>query len=87
MKILLTGERGIGKSTILQKVGDSFKGDLYGILSKEIRDKKGERVGFKAVNPDKESKVFAHRFNIQSKFVLNNKYKIDVKVIDSFVIP
>ncbi len=87
MKILLTGKPGVGKSTILQKVKEEFDGIIYGIISRELRDENGIRVGFEAVSKDGRSKVFAHKKDITSEFVVGGKYFVDLKAVDGFVVP
>ncbi len=86
MKILLTGKPEVGKSTILQKVKDGLEKDVFGIVVREIREN-GERVGFESVNTKGDSKVFSHSSLFKSKFVVENKFFVDIEVIDSFVVP
>ena len=78
---------GVGKSTILQKVRDSFQGAMHGIISKELRDQHGTRVGFIAVNQNNTSKLFAHKTDIKSDFIVGDKYYVDINVINNFVVP
>jgi len=87
MKILLTGKPGVGKSTVLEKVIVGLKCEKYGIVSKEIRDDKGQRVGFKAIAMDSREKIFAHKTFVKSKFIVGGKYHVDVEAIDGFVVP
>lgn len=87
MKILLTGKPGIGKSTILEKVKNNFSGNKFGVISKEIVDELNSRVGFEAINHLGEKKTFAHITDIESDFVVGNKYFVDLETIDNFVVP
>lgn len=87
MKIILTAPPKTGKSTIVQKVIDGLPQKEYGIISKELRDQDGERVGFEAVRMDGVSKTFAHKFEIKSDYAVGGKYFVDLKVIDNFIVP
>lgn len=87
MKILLTGKPGIGKSTILEQVKEYFKGDKFGIISRELRNKDGNRVGFEAIDSCGNRKTFAHISDIKSDHVVGGKYFVDLAVIDKFAVP
>lgn len=87
MKILLTGKPGVGKSTILDKVRHDFKGEKFGIISQELRDKEGHRLGFEAVNSQGDRKMFASIDQIKSNYIVGGKYHVDLSVIDKFVVP
>lgn len=86
MKILLTAQPRTGKSTVLEKVSESFKGEKFGIITKEIRDDEDKRVGFEAVNPQNQKKVFMHISDIESDYSVGNKYKVDVDVVSGFMV-
>lgn len=87
MKILLTGAPGVGKSTVLKRVREQYRGEAYGIVASDIRDASGERQGFIATNQTGEQRVFAHRSQIYSKYVVGGKYFVDLQVIDHFIVP
>jgi len=86
MKILLTGSPGIGKSTILEKIRRNYSGAEFGILSKELKDKSKKRVGFEAINHLGRKKTFAHTTDIASRYVVGEKYFVDINVIEKFVV-
>lgn len=86
MKILLTGEPGVGKSTILRVVRDNYTSKTYGIISNEILEN-GKRVGFEAVNSTGERMIFSHTKIIHSSITVGNKYHVDLNAIDNFVVP
>ncbi|OGM29366.1 hypothetical protein A2801_01615 [Candidatus Woesebacteria bacterium RIFCSPHIGHO2_01_FULL_41_10] len=86
MKILLTGKPGIGKSTILEKVKYNFSGNKFGVISKEVK-KNNKRVGFEAINHAGEKRIFAHTTDIASDYIIGDKYFVDLKAIDNFVVP
>lgn len=86
MKILLTAPPGMGKTTIVHKVREGFKGKKYGVVAREIRNEQNERVGFEFVNQQNNSQVFAHKSAINSEFIVGSKYFVDLKVIDNFAV-
>lgn len=85
MKILLTGQPGVGKSTILAKVRDNIDLKCFGVVAEEIRDENEERVGFKSVNMDGDESTFAHIHDIDSDRRIG-PFKVDVSSIDEFVV-
>lgn len=88
MKILLTGSPGVGKSSIVEKVMDLVP-KCTGILAREYR-KEGDRVGFIAENRRGEAKQFMRKTDKQLKDSIGqpgNWYAVDVRVIDTFVVP
>lgn len=88
IKVLLIGKPGIGKSTVMKKFHSLYDGAMVGIVSREITDTNGQRVGFEAVNLAGEAHVFAHKHVFQgASYVLVGKTLTDVRVIDSFVVP
>lgn len=87
MKILLTAPPKTGKSTIVQKFVEMYPGRKVGVVAREMRDENNERVGFKNVNLEGKESVFMHVRDIESEILVGNKYKIDVKAIDTFVVP
>jgi len=86
MKIFLTGTPGIGKSTILEQVNNSYKGKKFGIISRELKDKLGHRIGFEAVNFQGKRSTFAHINQIKSPFLIGGKYFVDLNILDHFVV-
>jgi nucleoside-triphosphatase THEP1 len=46
---LLTGDRGSGKSTVVQRISDRLDSDLAGVLSRPVHLSSGERSGIDAV--------------------------------------
>lgn len=87
LKILLTGEPGVGKSTLLSKILPSIQLPARGIVAEEMRSDDGFiRLGFKArqIHEPRAEKVFAHMHDIDSQIELG-PYKVDVSVFDTFV--
>lgn len=87
MKILLTAPPRTGKSTIIENFIQLYGGNKVGILAKQITDSNNERVGFKSINLKGDERVFMHIYDINSDIVIGNKYKVDVDVVDNFVVP
>ncbi|MFA6428929.1 MAG: nucleoside-triphosphatase [Patescibacteria group bacterium] len=81
MIILLTGLPGMGKTTVLERFLEAYKNDCFWILSKELRNPLGERVGFEAVTSDGQSGVFAHKEAIRSDDIIGS-YHVDLTVVD-----
>lgn len=81
MIVLLTSLPGTGKTTVLDKFLKKYSGDCFWILSKEIRNNKGERVGFEAVTSDGRRETFAHKELIKSENLVGS-YQVDLAVID-----
>jgi len=51
-RILLTGPPGCGKTTIVRKVADLLRGGASGFYTEEVRDEKGQRIGFQVISLD-----------------------------------
>jgi len=81
MIILLSGKPGVGKSTIIEKFITDYNGLMSWVVTKEIRDSKGKRVGFKAINFLNEEGIISHKFNIQSNIIIGAN-RVDLLKID-----
>lgn len=79
--ILLTGDPGVGKSTLLQKIYSSSPQIFNGIVAKEIRNKDDDRVGFASDTFAGSSEiVFTHKqFNFPTKVA---DYSVDISALD-----
>ena len=89
MKILLQGPPGIGKSTILSKIVQSEFCSMEGVLSVEHRENE-RRVGFSAVLSDLSTREFMTKLtddDADAPCTRVGSYKVDINVIDSFVVP
>jgi NTPase len=82
--ILLTGVPGVGKSTIIKKVLQSFSGLVQGVYAEEevVGD---ERVGFIIRTLEGKSAYLAHQ-DLPSLHRVG-KYGVNVEAIESLVIP
>jgi len=68
--ILLTGQPGIGKTTIIKKVLDYIKISAGGFYTQEIRQG-GSRVGFEIITLKGEKAPLAH-INVRSQYRVGN---------------
>ena len=81
MKILLTGEPRIGKTTILENFLGLIK-DKQGFVTREVRDN-GERTGFKLVSSDGQTAVLAS-VDSNSEFRVS-KYGVNIEEFERFI--
>lgn len=85
MKILLTAPPKTGKSTLIKKLIEGYKGNKYGILAEEVRDSNQQRTGFDAVRLDGQRKPFMQVSSQQTDYRVGDKYNVDVGVVDDFM--
>jgi len=78
-KILLTGLPGVGKTTIIKKFVQKYKGSCAGFYTEEIREN-NVRVGFKLITLDGRSCTMAHK-SIKSPFQVG-KYGVNLECIE-----
>jgi nucleoside-triphosphatase len=83
MKILITGEPGIGKTTLIKKVSDKLdKYCIKGFYTLEIREC-GKRKGFDLKGFNNETAILSH-INIQTAFKVG-KYGVDILAFELFL--
>jgi len=83
-KILLTGRPGVGKTTVIMKVIEGFRGRAGGFYTEEIR-KGNLREGFRIKTLDGRDGVLAHIGRLGSFRV--GRYGVDVDAFDEIAIP
>ncbi|MEO5949217.1 MAG: nucleoside-triphosphatase [Candidatus Saccharimonas sp.] len=81
MIILITGKPGAGKSTVMEKLIELYDGPKRWVITREIRNNDGERVGFKAVNDAGESEVISHKHDIHSDAIVGQN-QIDIAAVN-----
>lgn len=81
MIVLLTGLPGTGKTTLLRRFLGGWRQDCFWIVSNEIRNEAGERIGFEASTSTADRGVFAHKEAIASE-VMMGTYHVDIPAID-----
>ncbi len=86
MKIFITGEPGVGKTTLVKKVVEKLGDRAIGFWTEEVRDKKtGKRKGFKVVNTDGKEKLFASK-TFTSKHLVGS-YGVNVQRFEEVALP
>lgn len=86
MKVVLTGEPGIGKTTLVKKVAGVLKDRALGFWTEEVRDpKSGRRTGFKVVSTEGQSVLFASK-TFTSKHLVGS-YGVNVQRFEQVALP
>ncbi len=83
MKIFLTGNPGIGKTTIIKKVIERIERKVIGFYTTEIR-KEGKRIGFEIVEiPSNTKHLFASTEKISN--IRFGKYYLDLEPLEEII--
>ncbi len=86
MKIFITGEPGVGKTTLVKKVVERLGDRAVGFWTEEVRDRKTKRrKGFKVVTTDGKEKLFASK-TFTSKHLVGS-YGVNVKRFEEVALP
>jgi len=86
MKIILTGEPGIGKTTLIKKLLQRLGDRAIGFWTEEVRDPKTKkRTGFKVINTEGNAQLFASKF-FTSKHLVGS-YGVNTARFESVVLP
>ncbi|MFQ6078279.1 MAG: NTPase [Thermodesulfobacteriota bacterium] len=83
-KIFLTGRPGVGKTTVIMKVIEGFRGRVGGFYTEEIRTRK-IREGFRIKTLDGRDGILSH-VNYSGPFRVG-RYGVDVDAFDAIAIP
>ena len=83
-KILLTGRPGVGKTTVIMKVIEEFRGRAGGFYTEEMR-RWNVREGFRIVTLDGRNGILAH-INHSGPYRVG-RYGVDVGAFDGIAIP
>ncbi len=78
--ILITGNPGVGKTTLIQNIISRLNISAGGFYTTEVRDENGKRWGFKIISLDGREETLASVEIISQRKV--SKYGIDVGAID-----
>ncbi len=78
--ILITGNPGVGKTTLIQNIISKLNVSAGGFYTAEVRDESGKRWGFKIISLDGREEVLASVDVISSRRV--SKYGVDVGAVD-----
>jgi nucleoside-triphosphatase len=77
--VLITGQPGCGKTTLLMELVKELNLDAGGFYTKEIREK-GIRRGFKIITLDRKEGILAHQ-NFKSPYRVS-KYGVNIKDLE-----
>ncbi len=86
MKILLTAPARIGKTILIEAVAQNLSPRSFGIVSREVLNEAGGRIGFAAVNRESDSRLFMLRSDLSLGKVAA-PYNVYTSVIDTFMVP
>ncbi len=85
--ILLAGDPGVGKSTLIIKLTKRFGNHaITGFYTEEVREE-GTRVGFRAVTLNGSSAIFAHQDYHTEPGHRLGKYGIRPEILEKLVLP
>lgn len=82
--ILVTGNPGIGKTTLVQKIADEIQGKVGGFYTRE-RQERGRRTGFEIVTLSGKTGVLAD-VNLPGRYRVG-KYGVNLKDLEDLAIP
>lgn len=87
LNLLVTGKPGVGKTTLVERVVDEFRGRLRlaGFTTGEIRDRSGARVGFEVATVEGQRGELA-RVGLRSPHRVG-RYGVNVQEFESLVLP
>jgi nucleoside-triphosphatase len=86
MKIILTGEPGVGKTTLIKKLLQRLGDRAIGFWTEEVRDPKTKkRMGFKVISTEGNAQLFASKF-FTSKHLVGS-YGVNTARFESVVLP
>ena len=86
MKVFITGEPGVGKTTLVKKLLKSLGDRAVGFWTEEVRDKRtGRRSGFRVVSTEGKTALFASK-RFSSKHLVGS-YGVNLNRFESVAIP
>ncbi len=86
MKVVITGEPGIGKTTVVKKVVDLIGNSAVGFWTEEVREKNTKkRKGFKIVTTEGKQMLFASK-TFKSKKIVGS-YGVNLERFESIALP
>jgi nucleoside-triphosphatase THEP1 len=84
-RILLTGLPGCGKTTVVLKVADLLCGLASGFYTEEIRDDRGQRIGFRVISLEGKRGELARKGTGSGPRV--GSYRVNVKDFERIALP
>ncbi len=86
MKVVITGEPGVGKTTLVKRVVERIGDKSIGFWTEEVRNRKTKRrEGFKVVTTEGKEEIFAHK-RFTSKHLVGS-YGVNLQKFEGVVIP
>ncbi len=86
MKVVITSEPGVGKTTLVKKLVQHLRDNAVGFWTEEVRDKKSKRrTGFKVVSTEGDSELFASKFFRSKRLV--GSYGVNVERFEKVALP
>ncbi len=86
MKIFITGEPGVGKTTLIKKVAENLGSEAIGFWTEEVRDRRsGKRTGFRIVSTQGDKRLFASKTFRSRKLV--GSYGVNVNRFEEVAVP
>ncbi len=86
MKVIVTGEPGVGKTTLVKRVVEGLGDRAIGFWTEEVRDPRTKRrMGFKVVTTDGKEALFASK-RFTSKHLVGS-YGVNVRKFEELVLP
>lgn len=85
MKVIVTGEPGVGKTTLVKGVVRRMKDKVIGFWTEEVRDRRGKRKGFRVVTTDGRGALFASK-TFTSRYLVGS-YGVNIKRFEEVVLP
>ncbi|WP_461828620.1 NTPase [Aquifex sp.] len=86
IKILITGEPGVGKTTLVKKLIERLGDRAIGFWTEEVRDPETKkRTGFRIYTTEGKKKIFSSKFFTSKKLV--GSYGVNVDYFEELAIP
>ncbi len=86
IKVFITGEPGVGKTTLIKKLVERLGDRAIGFWTEEVRDPETKkRTGFRIYTTEGKKKIFSSKFFTSKKLV--GSYGVNVDYFEELAIP